>query len=73
MSFLYRPHRGGLDESMSEVETLDMESLTGKLVALFGPGDVEIKPYHYDARTDWNTHIVLWDGKAVGFTDGDHK
>lgn len=33
-------------------------------------GDVEVKPYGYDSRIGWNTHIVTLKGDAVGFTDG---
>lgn len=34
------------------------------------PENVTIKPYGYDERIDWNTHIVCIDGKAALFTDG---
>ena len=31
---------------------------------------IEVKPYCYDERIGWTTHIVTIDGQAVGFTDG---
>jgi hypothetical protein len=33
-------------------------------------GQVKVVPYGYDARINWDTHIVVVDGQAVGFTDG---
>jgi hypothetical protein len=66
----FRPQRELLDESMAEAEELDMDSLTKKMVERFGPGEVRIEPYGYDKRIGWNTHIVLHEGRAVGFTDG---
>lgn len=32
--------------------------------------DIEVKPYHYDSRIGWDTHIVTLLGDAVAFTDG---
>jgi hypothetical protein len=34
------------------------------------PSAVEVKPYAFDDRTGWNTHIVTIAGSPVGFTDG---
>ena len=32
-------------------------------------GKIEVKPYGFDDRINWNTHIVTIDGKAIGFTN----
>ena len=34
------------------------------------PEDIETEAYCFDARTGWNTFLVLLDRKAVAFTDG---
>ena len=34
---------------------------------------IEVKPYCYDSRIDWDTYIVTVDHQAVGFTDGPVK
>lgn len=37
----------------------------------FAVGDISVKPYCYDERNDWNTHIVVVAGVGViGFTNG---
>jgi hypothetical protein len=30
----------------------------------------EVKPYWYDERIKWDTHVVLVKGSVWGFTDG---
>jgi hypothetical protein len=72
---LYRPHRGGLAESMAEAKEFD-GSWTGLQLLL--PSDFIltcVKPYGYDDRIDWDTHVVVAqfpDGNvgAVGFING---
>jgi hypothetical protein len=77
----FREHRGGLAESMQTVvEVADHAALLAhirKLAELwptFPPVNektVQIKPYGYDARIGWHTHIVTLDNYGVlGFTDG---
>lgn len=39
----------------------------------YSPNDIEVKPYGYDSRIEWNTHIVTLNGDAVAFTDGPLK
>jgi hypothetical protein len=77
----YRPHRGGLAESMAEVidvKTLD-ELITAMSRGLLNwypknklptAANVTIEPYCKDERIGWDTYIVCVDGQAWGFTDG---
>jgi len=76
---LYRPHRGSLDESMSEVvEIADHQALVvhlrkGWLNEVSESGsNVVVEKYGsgIDERIGWDTHIVLVSGNAIGFTDG---
>ncbi len=77
----YREHRGGLSESMETVvEVSDREALLEHIrkVAQAWPTfppvtteTVHIRPYGWDERIGWDTHIVTLDGYGVlGFTDG---
>lgn len=70
----FRPHRGGLAESMAEVvELAGLQQLTDHLRAnmpYIPEGQVKVSPYCYDDRTGWKTYIVTVDGQGVGFTDG---
>lgn len=72
--FKYRPQRGGLEESMKEtVELADFAALRAHLAESWPEavlGTVEVKPYEYDARIGWNTHLVCVNGDAMGYTDG---
>jgi hypothetical protein len=74
-----RQHRRLLDESMETVETIEptMTALVAwaeRILAQWDipkPFDIRIKPYGYDGRIKWNTHIVKLEGYGVlGFTDG---
>jgi hypothetical protein len=74
----FRPHRGGFAESMAEVREFatDQELMNHiKTSMLFSPCDnfvMLIKPYIYDDRNGWDTHIVMVkDYGVAGFTDGD--
>ena len=72
--FLYRDHRGGLAEAMDTVQ--EMESYTDlvrHITRVFGTGEVTVKPYGYDKRIDWDTHIVCFNGQGVGFTNAPVK
>lgn len=70
----FRPHRGSLDDAMRlavEIEPEDLiATLQKELWEPVSPKDVHVKPYHYDRRIDWDTHMVLVHGQIVGFTDG---
>lgn len=78
---LYRPHRGGLDESMREVvEVNDFPQLVRHLrrgVVSYYPRDLmpteentKLEPYGFDDRIGWHTFLVTVDGKAWGYTNG---
>ncbi len=74
-----RVQRGGLSDSLRT--TMDIEP-TAKAIAEYlrlqwgglGYGvdenKITVEPYGFDNRIQWNTHIVLLDGRAVAFTDG---
>ena len=80
--FKYREHRGSLSESMDTVILLENK---GSLVELvkerlskyehglnINKDTVIIKPYIFDDRIDWDTHIVTLDGYGVlGFTNSE--
>ena len=79
----FREHRGGLAESMRTLmEVIDRKQLQRLLVEKSAPWEVqlrelialhglEVKPYTYDERINWDTHIVTLEGYGViGFTDG---
>ena len=72
-----RQHRGGLKESMETVEEINstMNSIALSISTALGfkvaPNEIEIKPYAYDGRIDWDTYIVTINGWGIyGFTDG---
>lgn len=74
----YRPHRGMLAESMAETREFPsraalVEHIRQELADFSVPvldEHLHIKPYGYDERIDWDTHIVTLDGYGVlGFTD----
>ena len=72
----FRPQRGSYEESMNEavyVNPLTQDTLTWVL-AVFELSakteDITLRPYAYDERNKWDTHVVLVNGQAVGFTDG---
>jgi hypothetical protein len=78
---LYRPHRGGLDESMREVvEVNDLAQLVRHMrrgVERWYPKDqlptennTKVEAYGYDRRIGWDTYLVTVNGQAWGYTDG---
>lgn len=77
--FRFRPHRGSLADAMAEMrEFATFEEMAAHIKAewshLADVRDIEVEPYHYDARIQWDTHLVtgaLDDGKRVvlGYTD----
>jgi hypothetical protein len=69
----FRPHRGGLYESMKEtVEVDSLEALKAHLLKtwLGHLGHLTCKYYCYDARIGWHTYIICENGHPIGFTDG---
>jgi hypothetical protein len=77
----YRPHRETLADAMAEVvEVADraalVEHMRNLVIDWYPPDELptmentEIKPYGFDARINWDTHIVLVNGRAWGFTNG---
>ena len=63
MMVLYRPQRGGLDESMEAMKRFESaEEMIRYLVFThlhaFEESDVYIRYYGYDERVDWETYIV---------------
>lgn len=69
-TFKFREHRGLLEDSMKTV--VDLPASTDALARHLGveASRIEVKPYVYDDRINWDTHIVTMDGQAVGFTNG---
>lgn len=74
----YRPHRGGLDESMALVrEVASRDELQRHLaVGPFPVTIVAVEPYGFDPRIGWDTYLVRGrfepDGAlfVLGYTDG---
>ena len=77
----YRPHRGGLAESLELTVELDgtKAALVAHLRQSLGPyvevdrmteATVTVEPYGFDARCGWDTHTVMFDGWVLGMTDG---
>jgi hypothetical protein len=59
---LYRYHKGSLDNSMETMRVVTSKKHLIEVVShqMDQPCvSVEIKPYGYDDRIGWNTHIVL--------------
>lgn len=78
---LYRPHRGGLSESMREVRTIktfpELVRAMRAEVERWYPIDelpteenTKLEPYGYDDRIGWQTYLVTVNGYAWGYTDG---
>lgn len=65
---LFRPHRGGLAESMAEC--VEVNSLEDIRQAVLVRGELSARPYGYDARIDWDTYIITDGIGVVGFADG---
>lgn len=76
----YRDHSGdSIWESMEKVEEFpDRKSFEeriarthqGYFFQVFDPKLLTLKPYGYDDRIKWDTYLVSYDGKAIGYTDG---
>jgi hypothetical protein len=78
---LYRPHRGSLNDSLTEVvEVNNFAQLVRHMrreVESWYPKDklptvenTKLEPYAYDPRIGWDTYLVTVDGQAWGYTNG---
>ena len=68
--FLYRDHRGSLDDSMATTVTMNsFEELKTHVISMFGEGNITVKWYSDDERISWNTHVVCHNDCAIGFTN----
>ncbi len=75
----YRPHRGSLVDSMSEViELHDRQALLDHLNKGLGfkkvkleDKDLKLSKQGYDSRIDWDTHIVCIRNKLLGTVGND--
>lgn len=67
---LFRPQRGTLEESMEYMVAVSDKRALANLLKVDDLVDLQIEPYCWDARIDWDTHIVRVKGDAVGFTNG---
>lgn len=76
----YRPQRGGLAESLAETVTIERSkaALVAHLCGYYADwptpditeATVTVKPYGYDERCDWDTHLVVLEGYGpTGMTD----
>lgn len=79
-TILFRPHRGGLDDSMTLTKEVKSKTellalLKTELESLNLPKDVtesRISTQHqgFDSRTGWETHLLLLDGTTpLGYTN----
>jgi hypothetical protein len=80
----FRFHRGGLDESMATAVDIEPTKVaitkhcnaqyTGSASTrpmVYHAQYIEVKPYGFDSRINWDTYIVTMSGYGViGFTDG---
>jgi phosphoribulokinase len=67
----FRPQRGSYQEAMQESVVIDRNEFFSFIWKQFGQGEIEFVPSLWiDDRNGWDTHTVVVDGKAVGFTDG---
>ncbi len=73
----FRFHRGGLEDSMATVVEIEStkKAITTHCNNTMGatfyiPQDIEVKPYGYDDRIGWDTHVVTNPMGVLGFTDG---
>lgn len=75
----FRLHKGSLIASMATV--VDIEATKQAIVDHYNslqmlgaapctPQDIEVKPYGYDHRNCWDTHIVVCSEGVIGFTNG---
>lgn len=74
---LFRDHRGSLTESMTTVRRVSsLEEIRQHITKKWGTEvkEIRIKPYGFDSRIGWDTHIVICTLSSgmetpVGFTN----
>jgi hypothetical protein len=67
----YRDHRGGLAESLVTVVHLEPTLAALSRHLRVEADQLEVIPYGYDERINWDTHIVKQkNGPVFGMTDG---
>ncbi len=71
----YRPQRGSLEKSMETVvefsgSKVDLLKILRREHKDIISDDITVKPYTYDARIGWDTHLVTIKNNAIGFTNG---
>lgn len=72
----FREQRGTLEDSLKTVVEIDpsKRAIAAFLAAIhecpIAVDEIEVVSYARDTRIHWDTHLVLWNGRAVGFTDG---
>jgi hypothetical protein len=73
----FRFHRGSLEDSLATVVEVgsmaELRAVIEKewgLICPTGDEPLSVEPYGYDARIDWDTHLVLWKYQPVGFLNG---
>lgn len=75
MSLLFRPVRGSFKQAMGEAfEVGSIDDVIRYLSKQMLPADkdnISIKYYGFDERNNWETHLVLLDGEAVGYTSSE--
>lgn len=72
---LFRPIRGGLNESMSEVISIgsleEIRDFYGDEPIFHLQGKLSVEHYCFDSRINWDTWLVLdGEGRAAGYTNG---
>ena len=72
---IYRQHRGGLEESMATSKQVDslahlVEIINENRMNNICADDIQIRFICYDTRTEWDTYMVIVDGRPEGFTNG---
>lgn len=58
-----------LNESMLTVKEIEPTEKSVREYFNEPTGILTVKPYCYDERIDWDTHIVCINGNAIGFTN----
>lgn len=72
----FRSHKGTLAESMDTVKEVkdlnDVKKILEKEYEPYKilPGEITCKYYCYDKRINWDSWIILENGYAIGFSDG---
>jgi hypothetical protein len=68
MRMLFRPQRGSLEDAMKEV--IEVSSLAELEKKINWP-NLTTKFYCHDHRIGWNTWIVMSNGTAIGYANGE--